>query len=302
LTVVVFLAVWGPSWQAQIHNSGGLNRPTDRSPAFDVTARRLLAAPGFLLIDLSLRRGPSDPINWTPAAIDVRLLLGLFVFFVAPIFIRQRPDLFFWWLWMAVVLGGMFVCDLVLKTRLLEVLRFFLMAGPAVLAVLAIVGAATLPRSIGIAAAILLAAACASALPYTDGLEKTDWRGAGRVVSNRALPSEPFIVRTVDGVDPALFWANLAHYLPGTDRPLLLLQDQDPSPELMDRLLAHSGGRAWVLTWPDTPPPQEWLSGISQPFAKGIGNWALLYEIEWNPPTPGTTATAPPPSAAPASR
>lgn len=280
---VIFLLAWGPSWKGQIQNSGGLWRVMQASPSVGVAIRKLLAAPGFLLIDLPLRPFPSDPINWTPTAINLRMAFGLFVFLIAPWFIRRRPDLLFWWLWMTVVLGAMFCSDLFLQTRLLLLLRMYLIAAPAVLAVLAIVGATTLSRPVAIVATVVLAGACASALPFTDGLEKTDWRGAGQLVASRIAPGEPFIVRTVDGVDPGLFWANLAHYLPSGDRPLLLLQDQDPSAQLMRRLIGPSGGRAWVLTWPDMPPPQGWLAGIRQPFSKGIGNWGVLYEIEYKP-------------------
>jgi dolichyl-phosphate-mannose-protein mannosyltransferase len=283
LAMIIFLAALGPHTLAHMRNTHDVTLYRQQSPSLNTDFRRFLATPGFLLIDLPLRPRQADPLNWTPLAINLRMALGLFVFFVAPWFIRRRPDLLFWWLWMVLVLGAFLGADLVLKTPLLLWLRMYLFAAPAVIAVLAIVGAATLSRPTAITATILLAAACASALPYTDGLEKTDWRGAGQLVASRMTPGEPFIARTPGDVDPGLFWSYLAHYLPTGDRPLLLLQDQDPTAELMSRLIGPAGGRAWVLTWPDMPPPQGWLPGIRQPFSKGIGTWGDLYEIEYKP-------------------
>lgn len=279
--LVIFAVAWGPLWRQQVHNSGGLERIQETSPSALLALRGALAAPGFLLIDLPLRDRAAEPFSWAPFTFQLRLGFGLLVFCVIPLLLRRRRDLLLWWLWLVTVIGAMFVADLVLKIRLLQFLRQYLMAAPALMAVLVIAIAATLTRRLAVVATIGVAVACAAALPATEGNEKTDWRGAGAIMNARAAADEPVIVRTVSGVDPGLIYSFLGHYLTNANRPLLLFVD-DAKPPLMGELCRAHGNRAWVLTWPDVPPPQEWSPAVQQTYAKGIGTWALLYEIRWD--------------------
>jgi uncharacterized membrane protein len=124
LAILIFAICWGPfMWQQR-----GLASTSDQSTNFLLdkpdshlrwTFYRLAVLPGVLLAE---PRGPVLYICYAGAALYILPLIAL----------RRRPDLLIWILWMLGVIGVIAMLDFSRDTHHLGLIRYTLLAGPAV--------------------------------------------------------------------------------------------------------------------------------------------------------------------------
>jgi uncharacterized membrane protein len=125
LALLIFLLCWGPfMWQQRslaLTSDQSTNFLLD-NPDFHIqhTFWRLMVLPGVLL---------AEPRN---AAATAVCPCGVLLYFLPLFLLRRRGDLWFWMLWIVGVIGLVATLDLTRGTHHLGIVRYTLLAGPAI--------------------------------------------------------------------------------------------------------------------------------------------------------------------------
>jgi hypothetical protein len=142
--------------------------------------------------------------------------------------------------------------------------RYFLLAGPAVYAIIAAVASTAHRRPwLGhiIPAAVVLACIAGLEGAYND--DNADWRQTAEVLHEKLKPGEILLLYKADRAHFASagsIWMCLAHYLPDPLPPIVLL-DQPPDPSLRAALERAPG--VWLITRQQPIPSDELLPGFT---------------------------------------
>ena len=128
-TILLFAVTWTPSFLAQIRDTHNhVNYFLDRQPGFPLRWFQRLAGASFRLLNEPLP-GSDKPAYLFTIICILPLLL-----------IRRRPDLLLWAIWIPFVILFVAAVDLTRQTWLLALVRYMLLAGPAIYLVLASLG------------------------------------------------------------------------------------------------------------------------------------------------------------------
>lgn len=231
---VVFALVWGPSMLAQARDTtANVNFFLDREPGFVIRWLWRLGALPFRMLN--------DPL---PNSEGISLIFAV-IYFLPAVLVRQRPDLLMWALWIPMVVLNVALIDLARRTWLLAMVRYTLVAAPAMYLVLAAIGSSW-PRRLRYLVPIFSVACCAISLPSTYAQLRIDYRRVAAELTTRGRPGDltVFCSTTFPRDDPRTFFFCVSYYARPLPGPGLLLA-HPPDAALLKEL--RSRGHIWVI-------------------------------------------------------
>ena len=235
---------YGVLFYRQVQSLPGLTvdflRESSPSPVTS-TALRLLSVPGRLLLGDSYGLG----LPWVQAS----LLLIALITVVAPVFLwaSGRRDLLLWILWFYGTAGFVAIFDISHGAEYLHLLRYSILASPAIYAMIAAMDwpPRRLLRS-GIAiAAVVLVSVDALGREISGVTPANDWRQfAGEV--EQAIPADDLLVFYNDSpwLTPGVWYLGLRYYSHDFHHPWAVLY-QPASARLLDEL--QSRETVWLI-------------------------------------------------------
>lgn len=240
LPVILFAILWGPRMLRQSHAFAVAAGPAaihDESPTH--------VADTFWRLAIEPIRQLFEP--WPRTAVISLMSASLFVI---PFFLlRRSPMLLLWTFWL--IVGTVFttVLDLLHHTRQLELIRYTILAGPAVCVLLPAMLASYGPQ-ISNAFSAIIAFACFAALGLTYTRYNQPFTRVGYALANTESADLPVVFYS----DPSeRFWSQwlylgTSHYSQTFPRPAAIL-DHPPDDQLLAQL--HRWPMVWVV-WSDT--------------------------------------------------
>ena len=282
MAAFLFGVTWSPSFLAQIRDtSDHVNYFLDRQSGFHLRWLQRLAGACFRLLNEPLP-GSDKPAYLFTIICILPLLL-----------IRRRPDLLLWAIWIPFVILFVAAVDLARQTWLLALVRYTLLAGPAIYMVLAALGARLKPPIMRHVLPLFAVLCCAISLPISSGPHKTNFRGFARAISTHAAPGEmiAFCGTDLSKDDLLTYVAGVSYYLRPFPGPVIIVT-HSPDAALSTALRSH--GRFCVISNGDDlhdllPDAQIEASR----FFPGIG---YLLDLRYSPSSakPFTSASPPP--------
>ncbi len=275
--LVLGLLLWGHEFILQWHSfsADSVSWLYDPSSHFlRLTFARILLLPGRYLFD---SKGPLQA-----ASIVVAIV------FLVPLLIRGRKSAtMFWWLWLVGTILPVAAEDLIHHYKQLGLIRYTLLAAPAVYILLATVPQwITGPRWLGWTIPVAVAICCIAAIPTQAYHPQShgDWRRLADTIQANRQTGE--IVCLVGPCDDGLWYpdglyAPLAYYLHPMPTPVVMMFDPPsgkPMPKLLTDLPAPPGiwavvaGSGTDAAW----PPAHWTIDQQSSF-DGIGTLEHLH-------------------------
>jgi hypothetical protein len=166
---------------------------------------------------------------------------GLAVFIVPPMMFRRMPQLLLWWLWLVVPIGGALVLDLCFQRRSLAIVKYTLVAAPALYLLIGLLARGSEGFSIPVRRAasaipVLIILGCLMCVPNAYSTDLPDWREFARFVrGNNNSEMEPVVVVGADLQTDGYRALGLTYNLAGTNSPIFLLKDV-PTPKFFASL------------------------------------------------------------------
>ena len=225
--LATYAALWGPQLLSQHYRimDGTAWMIDDPANHAISTLKNLCMLPARLFLDL-------DGMRFPVACLSASLFL--FPLLLCP---KERA-LRLWWIWLMVPALTALVIDLATGRQSLSMIRYTLVAAPAVNLMLGLF--AVRVRCIGWIPPALIAAGCIACIPTSYSSAFPDWRELSRCILQNSRPGDPVIF--VDD-DPQAYSSDGAlsttYYLAGQNRPLYILNHR-LSGSLLDQL---SGAR-----------------------------------------------------------
>jgi hypothetical protein len=253
-----------------LENEGGAAFLLERGPNHIAhTLARLLAVPAQPFAPASFM----NPAGIPPAIAWV----GLAAFLAPLAWLRRRPDLLVWYLWVAGVVMPLLALDLFRSSMHLAFPRYTLLAGPGVFAV---IGAgferikapwrSLPPVTVAIAGAVLLPAS------LRQPQSKLDWQPIATIATDSMHPGDALVVTAPPGWARATY-LYVSHYLGPVNRPVAILT-LPASPTLLHELRTRSP--VWVISgWAGAPP----VFGPAQFRPIASANVGDFGRLEWPP-------------------
>jgi hypothetical protein len=236
----LFAIAWGPAIVHQrSHANQDMGYLRDNAPGGPLPRglARAAAVPVLLLDE--------PPAEHRTAAV----IAGVMIYAAAAITLRRRPDVLLWAIWLPAVVALPLAIDLARNTWGLAMIRYTLVAGPAVYCLLAIIGLAWVPRSRWVRHAVPLAVvlSCLAALPHVYTPWRPDWRTLGRQLAARAGPDDAIVYASdSDPVFlPTVYFLCTSHYANPT-RATVFLLDRPADAQLRDKLRGYR--HVWLVT------------------------------------------------------
>jgi 4-amino-4-deoxy-L-arabinose transferase-like glycosyltransferase len=273
VAAAAFAVTWGPFMLKQhaamgLETVGGAAFLLEHSPHHVAHAfARLLAVPAQPL-------APASYMN--PAGIPPKLAWVGLPLFLAPLFwIRRRPDLLVWYLWVAGVVTPLLALDLSRSSMHLAFPRYTLLAAPGIFAVFA-AGYEWIKGLWQYVPPAVVTLVCARLLPASlqQPQTKDDWQPIATIAAQSMGPDGALVVTAPPGWERATY-LYVAHYLGPVNRPVAIL-NVPASPQLLAELHAHSP--VWVINgWRGAPP--VFGPGRLRPLASDkVGDFG---QLEW---------------------
>jgi hypothetical protein len=270
---VLFAAIWGPfayrqmaSFPAQI----GFSRSDPGAPK----SNELLTLALLPLRYFSTTQKQTSEIG----------CLGAVLYILPLLLIRRRPELLFWWMWLAVGVGAVALSDLLRDAHGLYWIRYTLAASPAAYALAALILAHLsgwtrhlVPTVLALSSILALEGA------YDPG--KPQWREMGQYIDSHFQPGDVLIIGDLDGE----YWparselVALSFYAHGATVPTAIL-DRPPSPPLLEQFV--SARRIWFFTDGMKGPAGALFPGcnvLDENYIPGVGT---MMRIELRPANP----------------
>lgn len=250
IAAMVFLLAWGPFMLRQraamgLENEGGAAFLLERGSGHVLnTLVRLIAVPAQSLAPATFM---------SPAALPPAIAwLALPGFLVPLLWLRRRPDVLVWYLWVAGVLVPILLLDLSRSSMHLAFPRYTLLAGPGIFAVIA-AGYSTFKALWRQVVPAAVAIACLMVLPAAlrEPASKKDWQPIASAAADSMQPADTLIVTAPPDRAP-LVYLYVSHYLGQMNRPVAIIT-RPVSPQLEAELRSQS--RLWVISaWAELPP------------------------------------------------
>jgi hypothetical protein len=197
------------------------------------TLVRLCALPMRLMFEPPLR---SYPVVYVVAAI----------FIIPPMLARKVPQVWLWWLWLGSISLSIAGLEVVRSTRHLEIIRYTILAGPGVYALLPLLSQAA-PRSLRYALPAAGVLGCAVALPQVYQAWKADYREIADVVDCHYRAGD--VVVFSGSFDSELYgsavFLGVSHYSRTYPWPVMILRDK-PTEQQVEVLAKRSG--IWLVS------------------------------------------------------
>lgn len=262
--LALFLLTTGPLlWSQRLNFHHNMTWIDDDSPGLVLrTLQRFCALPlRFCLGSIS----KISPLNASSILILILPLLLM----------RRQPGLRIWWLLAICAMLLPLSADLANRSRSLELLRYSLPASPAIFALAASLFNDRKGMIRHVIPAAMLLACMAGLLDAYERPQKPDWRGLAADFDRVAAADEPIIAYYLDDRFwySATMYAALAHNLPNSHRPLVVLTGP-PSESLRKALAAYP--HCWLLDSDEIPSvspdfvPEASPTTVSRPYVGRI--------------------------------
>jgi uncharacterized membrane protein len=239
-------------------NESGLSWQSDVEPGRVARAlRRFSDLPLRLMVDLPSGYGPLAWCGIALLAIAIAIAIA-----IAAAVRDRRGDLFFWLLWYCSTAVILLALDLRRSTKLLEYLRYALLSGPAVCALLAsISSAARSPRLAWAANAVLGLASVliACALPLAYDKPTPDVRAVAELLDNEIRPGDVVAFYPTEGADwyAGNVWLGVSHYSRSFPWPTVILSK--PADDVL--LAALRGHNVWLVSGSNRRSAEQIIPG-----------------------------------------
>ncbi len=271
VAVALFLILWGPFIPAQ---NAAVNQWEHEywyyhdEPAEHVgnTLRRFEELPLHLL---------AEPMDSDPSNLE----RGAVVLYLLPLLLwRKRPDLRLWAICLAASVGAILVTDLALGSNRLEIIKYTVLAGPPVYAIIAGF-ARNAPWQMKHVVPGVMAICCVISLPAAyDRNIKPHWNELAAAVDRRVPPGATIAFAGVgwgNWYTGALMMA-VNRYQTRDHRPIVMLDDTPVGPDQLRRLRA--AGPIWaVMAW-SPKRPSELLPGFDSEIVEMFPSNATLHK------------------------
>jgi 4-amino-4-deoxy-L-arabinose transferase-like glycosyltransferase len=279
---LIYLIVWGPFFLRQrVDFAQNISWLADNPDGHALkTLGRAASAPLRLLLE------PLKSDRILPRASAILYAVPLVLLFAA-----RRRDMLLWAIWLPITVGTIAAIDLWQTTWQLEGrnVRYFLLAGPAVYAIIAAVGSIDRRRpwlAHLIPAVVVLG--CIGSLEGAYNEDNPDWRQTAQALRARLKPGEILLLYKADRAHFASagsIWLCLAHYLPDPLPPIVLL-DRPPDPTLRAALERAPG--VWLITRQQPLPSDELLPGFTAREIEPFPHTASCQRFTFDGAPPGT--------------
>jgi uncharacterized membrane protein len=277
VAAAVFTAAWGPMIPRQAAAFAANSAPGvygDSSAVADhfrLTLHDLATAPLRLLFD-------PRPDNALVAVLSGSVLA------LPWLVLRRSPQLLLWAIWLTAVIGFALVLDLTRSTRHLSMVRHFILAGPALCAILPQLVGDTRRPLLANGFPALLSLCCAAALGLTYTRPAVRLSGIAELLADAHGTNEPIVFYT----DPPMTWwgqwlcLSSMHYAHDAfPRPVAIL-DRPADSQLVASLRRFGG--AWIVSAGTPLHPTQMLPGCKvistheEPFV------ASVTHVQWVDP------------------
>ncbi|HVT90326.1 MAG TPA: glycosyltransferase family 39 protein [Tepidisphaeraceae bacterium] len=233
---IIYSIIWLPFMLRQRQDVVDADAWLKKEDAVKMAIIRTATWPWRLIADTGLEDHP-QPWPYLSAAM-----------FVLPlVFMRRRPDMLLWYVWMASALGFIGVLDAVRGTTNSRFARYVIQAGPAVFVLFAVL-VSLLPKWLArpIPLALVAAALGMSWVIYIP--EQGDLRPIGTFLDAHVTDSEPVIFYSGDLPEyfRGIYFLAGAHYSHQFPRPAMELSK--PPGDALLRSIPHA--TAWVVSSP----------------------------------------------------
>jgi uncharacterized membrane protein len=224
----------------------------------------------------------------------VKAYVAAAVFVIPPMLFRRRPETLLWWLWLCATSFAIAALELLRTTHQLDELRYTILAGAGVYALLPLLAGALPPRPRWLhhslpAAAVL---GCVVALPQAYLVWKPDYREIAQFIDARYRPGDAVVFST--SYDSTLFgsamFMGVSHYARTYPWPFMILRGE-PTPEQVQTLRSSPG--VWLVS-PGALGPNSLAPGGRITDSKSLAPVAMIDRIEpaKTPTTRPTTGEA----------
>jgi len=276
-SVALFVIVWTPQLLQQRRAVPGLEN-ADAAPRqnwlsdpvqghVSHSLQRFAQLPLRLLVDPPDGYGMWGWIGTVPLVIALALIAQ-----------RRQRALAFWLLWFGCSAGGLLALDLARSTRLLDFIRYSLIAGAAVCAIVPLLAPRSWkpawPRLVIPGVVTLLVAI---RLPLAYDKPTPDVRSVAAYLDQHAQPNDVVTFFPAEGMDwyAGNAYAGVAHYSRSYPWPFVILS-QPADDELMSCLRGHT---VWLFSGSDRIPPARILPGaqpLQRQYFEGTGTVTKL--------------------------
>jgi mannosyltransferase len=243
--LAVYAILWSPAVVSQHYRMMDgttwlIATPTQNAPS---TLQNLCSLPARLFLDL-------DNVKVPLACLSVT------VFFLPLALFRKERYVALWWIWLMVPALTALLIDLLTRRQSLSMIKYTLVAAPAVYLILGIF--ATRLAHFGWIPAALIAAGCIACVPSAYQTEQPDWRELSKCILQNSRPGDPVIFVNDD---PHAYASNcelsVSYYLKDKNRPLYIL-DRQPTGAILKQLqkarhLCVVGSSDGSLNWANIP-------------------------------------------------
>jgi hypothetical protein len=227
------------------------------------TLLRWCALPMRLMFEPPLR---SYPVVYLAAAI----------FFIPLILARKYWQMRLWWMWLICTTIPIALLEIVRSTRHLEIIRYTVLAGPAVYALLPLLSRAA-PRALRHALPAAAVLGCAISLPQAYPLWKSDYRSVAQFIDDHRRPGDAVVFS--GSFDSQLFSSALmmgvSHYSRTYPWPFMILRGL-PTREQVQTLQHQSG--VWLIS-PGALGPDDVVPGGSVTETRSYAPFAVVDRI-----------------------
>jgi hypothetical protein len=219
----------------------------------------------------------------------VKAYVAAAIFVLPPILMRRRPEMLLWWLWLCSTAFAIAAMELLRTTHQLDELRYTILAGPGVYALLPLIATSLPPRPRWLQHSLPAAAVlgCLVALPQAYLVWKPDYREIARFIDARYRKGDAVVFST--SYDSTLFgsaiFMGVSHYAHSYPWPFMILRG-DPTAEQIETL--HSRPGVWLVS-PGALGPNDLAPGGRITDSKSLAPVAMIDRIE-----PANSSTAGP--------
>ncbi|HEY1922384.1 MAG TPA: glycosyltransferase family 39 protein [Tepidisphaeraceae bacterium] len=259
-------AVWGPQFLEQMRtfpdfNPGYLRE--NRSDHLLHTLWRTVKLPLQFFLGETFGQEVRFPIHIVAAIIILYAISRL----------RARPDLLLWVLWIVCIIGWSAAQDLAHHSRILDYLRYTILASPGIYALIAAIEFPRLGRfRIALPCAAIAILAVVTGVKLRDGLPAhMDCRSFSRFIDSHAKPDDLLLFYYPSRfASPGIWYMCFKYYSPDSHRPWLTLR-KPPDAQLLAQLEKYQS--LWVIgLYANTYAPQI-LPGwqVEQSFSNDTG-------------------------------
>jgi len=165
---------------------------------------------------------------------------GIAVLLVPPFLLRRMPQLLLWWLWLVIPIAAALALDLCFQRRSLAIVKYTLVAAPALYLLIGLLAMAGNRSSLWIrrgafAIPVMVILGCVMCVPNAYSSDLPDWREFARFVRSNSREIQPVVLVGSNLQANGYRALGLSYNLADSRSPIILLKD-NPTPQFFSSL------------------------------------------------------------------